>query len=775
MSRFQRVIAWGLVILPVSASAAWAQEITPRLGYAFPAGGCQGTTFRITLGGRYLDDIKRVRFSGSGVEARVLHEIEPMKSDEVNALRQRLTKLTRLPVDKRDAEVRLEIAGIERKVARYLGETARRRAQPAISEAVALEVAIAADAEQGRREMRVQTERGMSNPIRFCVGGLPEFREQEPGLVPEAQDFPSPLRFPPLVTTDITLPAVANGQIIPREPDYVHWQAKRFTPGEADRYRFDARKGQQLVVAASARELIPYMADAVPGWFQATLTLYDAHGEELAFADDYRFHPDPVLFFKVPKDGQYVVEIKDAIYRGRPDFVYRIAIGEIPFVTGIFPLGGPARAETTVELTGWNLPVDKLTMDTSDKVSGIHPLSVGEGKATSNTVPFAVDTLPECLEKESNNSTSSAQPVTLPIIVNGRMDRPGDWDVFRIEGRAGEQVIAEVTARRLDSPVDSVLELTDASGKRLAFNDDHEDKADALGTHHADSLIQAALPADGAYFLRLGDAQHEGGPQYAYRLRISPPRPDFALRVVPSAINAVAWQLRPITVFALRKDGFDGEISLSFRGDPEGVLMDGGLVPAGQDHVRVTLALASWLSADPLSLCLEGRATIAGEEVVRKAVPAEDMMQAFAYKHLVPAEELSVLLPGSGNRPKRPEDPRAFRSMWTLLVEQPIRIPAGGDAEVQAHVPWDADRGEIQVELSDPPEGIYIDKASCVDRTAAIVLHSDAEKAKPGLKGNLIANGFQKRTETNKEGKTREYRTFLGPLPAIPFEVVKHF
>ncbi|NQU21997.1 MAG: hypothetical protein HQ567_11995 [Candidatus Nealsonbacteria bacterium] len=189
----------------------------------------------------------------------------------------------------------------------------------------------------------------------------------------------------------------------------------------------------------------------------------------------------------------------------------------------------------------------------------------------------------------------------------------------------------------------------------------------------------------------------------------------------------------------------------------------------------MTLALARWLGFDPLSLCLEGRAKIAGQQVVRTAVPANDMMQAFAYKHLVPANDLTLVLPGSGDPPKRPADPRAFQSMWRLLVEQPIKIPAGGDAEVQARVPWDANRGEIQIKLSDPPEGILIDKASCADRTATIVLRCDVGKVKPGLKGNLIANGYQKRTETNKEGKTREYRTFLGPLPAIPFEVVKPY
>ncbi len=119
-------------------------------------------------------------------------------------------------------------------------------------------------------------------------------------------------------------------------------------------------------------------------------------------------------------------------------------------------------------------------MDAKDKTPGIYPLSVRKGEMISNTMPFAVDTLPECLEQEPNDSPQTAQAVTLPVIVNGRIDRPGDWDVFRFEGRAGQQIIAEVYARRLESPLDSVLELTDAAGKRLAFNDDHEDKADGL-------------------------------------------------------------------------------------------------------------------------------------------------------------------------------------------------------------------------------------------------------------------------------------------------------
>src|ERR1035441_8510430 len=104
-------------------------------------------------------------------------------------------------------------------------------------------------------------------------------------------------------------------------------------------------------------------------------------------------------------------------------------------------------SSSTVQLTARNLPATRTTIHTK------HPL------ATPTT--FMVDTLPEAFEKEPNNSPAAAQRVKLPIIMNGRIDQPGDWDVFRFQGRAGEAIVAEVYARRLDSPLDSVLKLTD--------------------------------------------------------------------------------------------------------------------------------------------------------------------------------------------------------------------------------------------------------------------------------------------------------------------------
>ena len=108
----------------------------------------------------------------------------------------------------------------------------------------------------------------------------------------------------------------------------------------------------------------------------------------------------------------------------------------------------------------------------------------------------------------------------------------------------------------------------------MAFNDDYDDKGAGLLTHHADSLIAVTLPADGTYYLHLADVQHKGGAEYAYRLRISEPRPDFALLVVPSSISVRAGASVPITVHAVRKDGFAGEIAIKLEGRSQGIRLE---------------------------------------------------------------------------------------------------------------------------------------------------------------------------------------------------------
>jgi hypothetical protein len=753
---FRRYACASLVALLAATSSARAQQSQAHIGYVFPAGGSRGSTTQVKVGGQGLANVRGAHICGTGVQAEFVEYVKPLSQRDFNLLRDKLKEL----LDRKAAATQPWTDDDDKtldETRRKLANPPKKPPNPAIDELAILKVTIDAKAEPGPRELRLQTPAGLTNPLVFCVSTLPEFQEAETNEDPTIRKPDNPRRFrerPPQDDADngaeptVTLPVVINGQIM---------------PGDVDRYHFKARKGQNLVIAASAQDLIPYLPDAVPGWFQATLALLDTKGKELAYCDDYRFNPDPVIFYQVPRDGEYVVEIRDSVYRGREDFVYRISMGGLPFITSIFPLGGKVGEPTTLELTGRNLPQTHVTYSPKSTAPGLVPISAAKGSGTSNRLPFMLDTLPECVEKEPNNEPATAQAVTLPIVINGRIDPPNDADTFQFEGHAGDEIVAEVYARRLESPLDSFLVLSDSTGKQLAFNDDHEDKGAGLTTHHADSFIRFKLPADGSYLVRLTNQESTGGPEYAYRLRISPPEPDFALRVVPSSINIRGPSAVAVTAFALRKDGFAGEIELTLKDAPPGMKLNGGRVAAGQEQVRFTLTGPSDPPDEPFNLTIEGRATIDGKQVVRSAVPADDMMQAFAYHHLVPARELTASASGP-----------PIKHQLKVVSELPIKIPAGGTARVRITGGGRFSIDEMQFELSEPPEGITIVGASRKPEGTEIVLKSDATKAKIGTKGNLIVNvSTDKMPRGAKQPKANNRRIGLGTLPAISFEVVR--
>ncbi len=675
MSKNLWVPILGLAGLLAMVSSAHAQrrQRGPYIGFVYPAGGQQGATFQIKLGGQNLDGVNSVLVSGTGVQAKVVEYFRKMNNQEMRLLREQLRELKprsrggrrtkqaakKAPkqAPKQDEATKKLIARIERRIAAWVN----RPANSSLASLVFVEVTMAPDAEPGVRELRLVTPRGASNPLVFHVGQVPEVARKAMKTsyrqVLGKESLSLRKRPEDEVEVRISVPCTMNGQI---------------ASGEVNRYRFEARKGQRLVISVHARELIPYIADAVPGWFQPVLTLYDADGKELAFNDDYRFKPDPTLFYEVPKDNEYVLTIADALYRGREDFVYRITIGELPFVTSIFPLGARVGAPVKIEMNGWNLQKAKLTPPPKDAKPGTYLIAASKQGLVSNRLPFALDTLPECFDKESNNDPSHAQKVKLPIIVNGRSDRPGDWDVFQVEGRAGETIVAEVHARRLDSPMDSILKLTDATGKLLAFNDDHLDVGSGLNTHHADSYLMVKLPADGTYYVHLGDTARNGGPEYAYRLRISAPRPDFALRVVPPSIGLRSRAGGVVTVYAIRKDGFAGPIQFGLKDSAAGFSLARGILPATQDKVRLAVRTDLRDTKQPVNLSIEGRAKIQQRKVAHVAVPAEDRMQAFLWRHLVPAKDLKAMVydPSYTPPPKRIPAPISAETKSKIAEKQ---------------------------------------------------------------------------------------------------------
>ena len=140
-------------------------------------------------------------------------------------------------------------------------------------------------------------------------------------------------------------------------------------------------------------------------------------------------------------------------------------------------------------------------------------------------------------------------------------------------------------------------------------------------------------------------------------------------------------------------------------------------------------------------------------------MPADDRMQAFAYRHLVPAEQFQVC----------PSDRPFPRGQAKVLSQTPVKIAAGGQGVLEVAVPTGPRVGQIHVELSDPPEGIRIQHTTSTRTGLRILLAADGSKAKPGLSGNLIFTAFAERPAP--AGQPNRRRTPIGTLPAVPFTV----
>jgi hypothetical protein len=214
------------VAVAVALAIGWghAAHGAPQIGYAYPAGGQQGTTFTVEVGGQALRGADHVRISGNGVRASVLDyaprlgnlEYWPTRRLLQDVVRRRWVKTTMDQAARRGDEIpdhpwlrdldEMSPMQLERVWRRFFDPRNQPDAQ--IAEQVIIEVTIDANATPGDRELRIASPNGVSNGICFQVGTLPEFLEEQfsPPDSPTAQ----------VVET----PVLLNGQILP-----VKWTA----------------------------------------------------------------------------------------------------------------------------------------------------------------------------------------------------------------------------------------------------------------------------------------------------------------------------------------------------------------------------------------------------------------------------------------------------------------------------------------------------------------------------------------------------------------------
>jgi hypothetical protein len=125
--------------------------------------------------------------------------------------------------------------------------------------------------------------------------------------------------------------------------------------------------------------------------------------------------------------------------------------------------------------------------------------------------------------------------------------------------------------------------------------------------------------------------------------------------VVPSSISFKSKSSGNVSVYAIRQDGFTNAIKVALKDPPAGFSASPGWLVGTQQVARVTIKADMKETKEPVNLSIEGRAWVSLGEVAHAAVPAEDRMQAFLWRHLVPAKDLKALVfdPNYQAPPKR--------------------------------------------------------------------------------------------------------------------------
>jgi hypothetical protein len=282
----------------------------------------------VTLGGQRLEGVDSVSVSGPGVSARVLEYNKQMNPQEIQLLREQLNELRANPAQTGAGNV----SNLTERLEKFIDDYVQQPQCASIANTVVAEVTVAKDAPLGEREIRVVTPNGLSNPMAFHVGQLPEVtapplptsakqilgkealslrkrkreKKREADMAMESMQMAVSMAGPGAQSdvdddeVTLHLPCTVNGQI---------------ASGSVDRFRFSGARGQRLVVRVLGRALVPYMADAVPAGSSRGDDLRRP-GREVAYDDDYRFKPDPVLLCDIPADGEYVLAVYDAIFAG---------------------------------------------------------------------------------------------------------------------------------------------------------------------------------------------------------------------------------------------------------------------------------------------------------------------------------------------------------------------------------------------------------------------------------------------------------------------------
>lgn len=417
------------------------------------------------------------------------------------------------------------------------------------------QIKIASDCPLGEHLLRVRCASGISDIRSFWVGQFPTVNEAEPNT-----EFDKAQKIP----LNVTVEGVIENE-------------------DVDFYLVEAKKGHRISVEVEGMRLGRAL-------FDPYCAIMNTNRFVLASSDDTALLlQDPTCYVVAPDDGQYLIQIRDTTYGGNGNCRYRAHIGTFPRPTGVFPAGGKVGETITVKFLGDVGGEFSQQVKLPDAPQEKFPV-FAEQNAQSAPSPnwLRVSSFPNVLEVEPNKDKEHATVAhtETPLAFNGVISENGDVDWHRFKAKKDQVIEVNVFARRLRSPLDSVLNVYKSDGGGLAGNDD---------SAGADSYLKFTAPADGDYLLRITDHLNKGGPDYFYRIELAATTPQLTLSV-PDVSRNNAQERKSIAVprgnrfgmvVQVKRENFGGDLAVQALDLPNGITLQCENIAANQTTLPI--------------------------------------------------------------------------------------------------------------------------------------------------------------------------------------------
>jgi hypothetical protein len=417
-------------------------------------------------------------------------------------------------------------------------------------------VKIAPDCRLGEHALRLRTASGVSELRTFFIGPYPQVDEKEPN-----SEFAQAQKIP----LNVTLQGVIDNE-------------------DVDYFAVDLKKGQRLSVEIEGMRLANTL-------FDPYIAILDSKRFELATSDDSPLlGQDGCCSIIAPADGTFVIQVRESAYGGNGACQYRLHVGTHPRPLALVPAGGKMGEEVEVRFLGdpageirkkIKLPAayDPKFALFADDAGGVCP----------SGIPFRLSEYGNVIKQGPSHTVAEATKGEVPCAFNGVIEKPGDVDYFRFSAKAGQVFDVHCYARRLGSPLDSVMVLSyvanNQNGGDIIANDD------AIGP---DSYFRFGVPKDGEYCIRVTDHLGQGGPNYFYRIEFTPVKPNvttsmpqFAQYTQERQHIAVPKGNRFATLIVGNRADCGGEFIIGTDKLPAGVKIDAEPLNAGLNIVPV--------------------------------------------------------------------------------------------------------------------------------------------------------------------------------------------